>query len=115
MIRVYHGPVPFIFEASCREKEELCAQVSERLSQYHCVAEVSTNDLNAAFRLTNTIDSDWWLNPGVQFFGSAEYGKEGARSTSMCDVLECHNGELVVVSAVGFTPLPRPAQFRGNQ
>ncbi len=111
MIRVYHGPDLFVLRSAHLEDQALCTTVSEALKDYHCVAEVATDDPDEAYRLTNTIHESWWVHPKVRFFGSLEHGMKGARSTCIADVLERENDELLVVSRFGFTDLARPEGF----
>ena len=59
------------------------------------VAEVETNDLEEAFKLTNHIDRAWWENEGVKLIG------EETRSSSMGDVFVI-NGEQHIVAMCGF-------------
>lgn len=108
MIRVYHGPDELVLGAVLLDDERLLSRVRERTEEYHLVAQVATNSLDEAFRLTNTLESAWWENAEVAFFGSAQYGLKGARSTSIGDVFECANKERYVVSRIGFVLLPDP-------
>jgi hypothetical protein len=113
MIRVHHAPEAIMFGCALASGEALQSQVDENFAAYHCVAEVETDDLNAAYRLTNTIEASWWTNEGVKFLGSKEHGMKGARSTSIGDVLEHTSGDRWVVARTGFDPLVISAQ--GNQ
>ena len=67
------------------------------------VARVDTDDLESAFKLTNTINRSWWLNDGVDAIKL-----DGERSTSVGDVmvLALNSGEQVyMVAGSGFTKL----------
>jgi hypothetical protein len=64
----------------------------------HQVAQVATEDLDEAYRLTNNIDDSWIKNPEVTPIGIQ--GK-GARSTSVGDVLFL-NDKGYVVESIGF-------------
>lgn len=57
---------------------------------YRLVAEVTASGLDAVFELTNTIDRQWWINPGV----TPRFQGEGCRSTSVGDI-------VVEVGAIG--------------
>ena len=72
MIEVYH----------LREFEVCIGADAEFPQDYDMVAEVQADDLEEGFRLTNTIDSPWWEQDGVQLFV-----KPPLRSTSAGDVL----------------------------
>ena len=65
---------------------------------YQLVAEVETESLDDAFRLTNDVDGHWWLNAGV----SAR--RIPCRSTSVGDVIVLPDGEPFVVLRCGFQP-----------
>lgn len=54
---------------------------------YEHVANVQTDNAEAAFQLTNHIDVPWWENEGVEKIGATE-----RRSTSVGDVLETRDG-----------------------
>lgn len=107
MIRVYHGPDDFVLTATFLDDDELRARAARQLKDYHLIAEVCTDDLDDAYRLTNTIEAPWWSNPGVQFFGSVEHGLKGARSTSVGDILECVNKDRYAVGRAGFVLLAK--------
>lgn len=62
------------------------------------VAEVDTDDLDEAYRLTNNIDQSWTLNEGVSSVAPE------LRSTSVGDVL-LSNGEYLMVDTFGFKKL----------
>ena len=63
------------------------------------VAEVSTDNLEDAFRLTNHIDQDWWMNTEVLPC------TDPTRSTSCGDLLE-QDGRFYVTASVGFREVP---------
>jgi hypothetical protein len=105
MIRVFHAPEWLMLQVAIANNETLLAKIGTHWSSYHCVAEVDTDNLDRAYRLTNSLDTSWWENAGVTFLGSAEHGQEGARSSSIGDVFEL-NGVRSVVARMGFEPLP---------
>jgi hypothetical protein len=105
MIRIHHAPEQILFAVALASDEILRTKVRAGFASYHYVADVDTTDLNQAYRLTNTIDGSWWQNIGVNFLGSAEHGLEGARSTSIGDVLEYVGGACHIVARCGFVPL----------
>lgn len=90
MIRVYHGPDDFVLTATFLDDDELRARAARQLKDYHLIAEVCTDDLDDAYRLTNTIEAPWWSNPGGTVFrfrrtwtqGSAQHIRR--RYTGMC-------------------------------
>ncbi|MBR8043488.1 hypothetical protein KDW40_19150 [Burkholderia cenocepacia] len=51
--------------------------------EYRLVAEVEAVELDDVFKLTNTIEQHWWLNPEVQ----AKFPAAGCRSTSAGDIV----------------------------
>jgi hypothetical protein len=59
------------------------------------VAEVQTDDLEDAFRLTNHIEYDWWKNPEVIPC------TDPTRSTSVGDLME-KDGKFFIVASCGF-------------
>jgi len=98
MVTVYHNPN--FLSCSFLEGEELVESVlAQKLSK---VADVHTDDLNIAFRQTNTIDDCWWHNSDVVAVVAH------ARSTSVGDVLE-KDGQAFVVAFCGFEPIPEGA------
>jgi hypothetical protein len=86
------------------------ASVTTIMRDYKLVATVETDSLSKAYELTNTIESLWWENMGVNFFGSRDHGMEWARSTSVGDILiiETETGyRSYVVASVGFMEFDR--------
>lgn len=75
MIKVWHAKVPTF-------------GLSEQNfpADYELVAEVDTNDVEYAYKLTNHIDCPWWENREVKAI-------KQTRSTSVGDVLEV-NGKF---------------------
>lgn len=65
------------------------------------VADVISDEPEAAFELTNTIHRPWWENDDVTWTPEVA-AKGGARSTSVGDVLELPDGNLLLVKATGF-------------
>ena len=62
------------------------------------VADVDLPDnLEDAFRLTNSIETFWWYNDGV-----VKGDKEGYRSTSVGDVVELSDGTFHMVDGTGW-------------
>ncbi len=70
------------------------------LHQYGHVADVDTDDLNDAFRLTNHIDGNWCENEEVQYVIGPN-----VRSTSVGDILIDKDDNAWAVARVGFAPL----------
>lgn len=68
---------------------------------YQVVAKVDTDDMEAAFELTNSIHNHWTENRGVEVYGTKE-----RRSTS-CGDLVLVGEEFYYVAAVGFTKVGR--------
>ncbi len=68
---------------------------------YEQVAEISTDDLEVAWRLTNHIDTSWSMNPAdiVKVVGS-----DNVRSSMVGDIF-IQNGIKYVVANVGFKPI----------
>ena len=89
MIKVYHNDMflAYILNPSLKK------------NNLHLVAEVDTNDLDEAYRLTNNITNSWIINKGVKAVEGVQH-----RSTSVGDLLEC-NGKSYVVESVGFREL----------
>ena len=81
IVRVYHRdelPDPLADEA------EIAAGWPDR---YRLVATVRTDQLDEAFRKTNTVERDWWTNPGV-----TPVVWVPLRSTSVGDVIVTDGG-----------------------
>ena len=105
MIDVYHFDVPP--EIDNELKQQLLdihfgklSAVYKAIEQGHYlkVASVPIDNLEVAFKLTNSIDSYWADNPDLTIY------KEKLRSTSVGDVMSI-NKELYLVSSIGFTKL----------
>jgi hypothetical protein len=94
MIKVYHAKAPTFLVLAPGSKPDLDRD-------FALVAEVATDDKNMAFQLTNTIDTNWWIDCAVCFHGSPDYGQDGCRSTSVGDVLVTDEGTFLVCG-VGF-------------
>jgi hypothetical protein len=105
MIRIHHAPEALMFAVALASDAMLQTKVIAGFASYHFVAEVDTDDLNQAYRLTNTVEGPWWRNFGVKFLGSIEHGLAGSRSTSIGDVLEHVGGACHIVARCGFVPL----------
>jgi len=65
---------------------------------YELVANVDTDDLDAAFQLTNTIDCPWWDNEGVEVINKA-------RSTSVGDIIVSEDGSRHLCENFGWKTL----------
>lgn len=65
------------------------------------VADVIADDFEHAWRLTNTIDHPWHRLNDRRITLKPNTSR---RSTSVGDVMEC-NGEVVMVSPIGYTPI----------
>jgi hypothetical protein len=80
---------------------------------YHHVARVELPDdeYPLVFQLTNHIDHAWQENPRVTPVGSAV---EGARSTSVGDVIVLSDGSTLRCESFGWTPLSSPAEGGGD-
>ena len=82
MIAVYHNRNNLF---GIVEDPDACRNIEK-------VAEVNSNSLSEAFRLTNHIESDWTQNPGVE----AVPGRH--RSTSVGDVMIVDGNRFIVTS-----------------
>jgi hypothetical protein len=90
MISVYH-----------KIKSDFFTTANKFVAQeFTLVAKVNTNDLEEAYRLTNTVDHYWWENEGV----NAVITK--TRSTSVGDVMLDHkDGKFHAVASCGFAEI----------
>ena len=89
MIKVYHQTDDnFLF----------CPPTTQDAGEFTLVAEVDTEDLETAYKLTNTIDCYWWENEGVTPLVT------NTRSSSMGDVFIL-NGRAYGVDIFGFKDL----------
>lgn len=95
MIRVYHNVKAVSAKTYLSFFNHKFIAVPE--NQLIFVAEVRTNDLQVAFRLTNTKEKDWWTYEGV----SQQFSGSYCRSTSVGDVLEL-NGTYYAIAPFGF-------------
>lgn len=68
---------------------------------YRLVAEVTASGLDAVFELTNTIDRQWWINPGA----TPRFQGEGCRSTSVGDIVVEAGGIGHFCDSVGWVSL----------
>jgi len=66
---------------------------------FELVAEIETDDLEEAFRLTNSEEQEWWFNDRV--FARTD----PCRSTSVGDVIVLPDGEAFIVNSWGYRPL----------
>lgn len=110
MIRVYQSRELMSFPT----QDELFQAAGQFFDneKYVLVAEVATDDLDEAYRLTNTIDKYWCDNDGVtvlSFMHKDRKGHCGNRSTSVGDVM-VHNGKVFAVASFGFEQVPFNAQ-----
>jgi len=72
------------------------------------VADVYSDDLEEAYRLTNSIDKNWWKNYEVR----SRFTTEGCRSTSVGDFIVKHEmdgDEVYVVAGCGFIKVKEAA------
>ena len=65
---------------------------------FELIGHTTEQDPNEVFRLFNTVDYPFWLNPEVELWGDLE----GARSLSVRDVIQTHEGDLLEVAPFGF-------------
>ena len=90
MISVYHKIKSDYFTAA----KKFVAQ------EFTLVAKVDTDDLEEAYRLTNTINCSWWENEGVEAIITK------TRSTSVGDVMLDHkDGKFHAVAGCGFAEI----------
>ena len=79
------------------------------------VAECATEDLGEIFELTNHIDQEWWLNPGV-----IKTIDVPVRSTSVGDIVVLSNGAAFVCRSMGWSMIgkvndgPLPLVFQSG-
>lgn len=105
MIRVFHA-VPFglLFgDTSAKFVLELLS--TGQLTYEHVADVLDTDDLEKAFRLTNTIEHPWWTNYGI----TKRFKGRGHRSSSVGDVFMAFDDAFIVAPA-GFTKLPPEAR-----
>lgn len=65
---------------------------------YDCVAHVPSDNLNTAYRVTNSIDCGWWENPLEEV--EPKFAGDGCRSTSVGDVLTVDSEPCCRIHAV---------------
>lgn len=87
MIKVFHNKNHHF---DVKSDPDACVNLVE-------VAQVDTDKLEEAYRLTNSFERPWMANPKVQ----ATPGRH--RSTSVGDVLEREGGDRFIVDVFGFT------------
>ena len=78
------------------EVDWLQTVIKNKLVTYKLVAEVECISLSDVFRLTNTLNYDWWLNREV----TARFQGTQCRSTSVGDVVT-FNGQAIVYAPMG--------------
>lgn len=66
-------------------------------AKYEVVANVRTDSLDTAFRMTNHIDRDWTTNPGVVTVGAGPF-----RSTSVGDIVIDPDGKRHLCASFGW-------------
>jgi hypothetical protein len=99
MIAVYHNKE--FTKYTLTEKPPHLKEILPLLTK---VADVSTSDLDEAFRLTNNIDSPWINNHAVQ--PTAEIiSQQGCRSTWVGDVMRTSDGTWYSIALFGFIKL----------
>ncbi|WP_321820904.1 MULTISPECIES: hypothetical protein [unclassified Burkholderia] len=69
--------------------------------EYRLVAELDARDLEDVFERTNTIEREWWNNPGVD----PKFSGSGCRSTSVGDIIVDERGVAHLCSPSGWTDL----------
>lgn len=79
------------------------------------VATVYSENLEDAYRLTNSIHDAWYASDN-SFIDVDPLAQEGCRSTSVGDIMQNGNGEVWVVANFGFTQLAdaKPKQIRNG-
>ena len=68
---------------------------------YVLVADVSVDDPDMAYELTNTIDNYWWENDKVD----QNFVGDGCRSTSVGDVLVMPDGRVLRCASFGWADI----------
>lgn len=104
MITVYHANRAISRDSMCFGLSDDIfsledARTNFNTGNYNKVAEVSTRDLDEAYRLTNHIHRNWEVNPEVVKITT------GNRSTSVGDILEAEGGKRYIVDRFGFKEL----------
>jgi hypothetical protein len=104
MIKIYHknqiNDRDLRIEFDFARGEKLVELVKANLKEYTEVADVDTNDLDEAYRLTNSIDTVWYKDNEDVF--PTRIAEQGCRSTSIGDIMYAH-GKWFVVDSYGFT------------
>ena len=111
-ITVKHLPKEYKRDMSCiyddKEIESFIKEVIKNNDMIRVADIVSSNNitdidyiLEQAFRLTNSIESSWYLNKDIDV---ADIAKDGCRSTSKGDIIMV-DGETYIVTTYGFTKL----------
>ena len=72
------------------------------------VAEVEAEDIEDVFRITNHIESDWTKNPEV-----IKRVKAPCRSTSVGDIVEDEDGNLMYCAGCGWEDVARSEVHAG--
>ena len=85
----------FRFLASTKPNHELIDIEREFVNDFEYVADVESNNMDDAYRLTNSIEFYWGDNEEVEEHGSRH------RSTSVGDILVCEDG-IYAVAMSGF-------------
>lgn len=89
------------FDGSKASAEAISTEL--RVGSYRFVAELEADGLDEVFARTQNIENNWTgdevgLSPAVLAAG-------GARSTSVGDLIQSSEGEIVIVDGAGFTPI----------
>jgi DNA-binding Lrp family transcriptional regulator len=90
-----------------------------KTGDYDYVATVVCEDLEDVFRITNTIDKEWWKNPEIRKLNP---DKDGFRSTSVGDLviefgkeLKAENMKCHIVCGLGFKEVKATTTDAGLQ
>lgn len=111
MIYVYHaivkdGHLSKVLFGFRPTEQKMREEIAAGILTYECVANVRTFNIAEAFRLTNSIDNEWWKNAGVTMKGNAAR-RGGARSTSVGDVIVVGGQRAYLCTGVEFARLEK--------
>ena len=77
---------------------------------YELVAVVNCEHVGETFQLTNSIERGWWENEEVCFVKDAD----GARSTSVGDLVEDESGKLFLCCSIGWKEVVWNSGLKSN-
>jgi hypothetical protein len=97
-IQIYHLKPEHFGESFFMTMEDVKRRFEDKQNNYDHVADVSTDDLDEAFRLTNHIEGEWQKNAGVR-----SNIRCARRSTSEGDVAVKADGTRWFCAHVGWT------------